>query len=243
MIKLIIDIGNTRAKLAIFDGLECIALQACNNQDLTELQELVDRYHPQKGILSSVIHLNETVQQQLHNTNIPILTLNGNTPLPLKDWESIPKSMGADRLCAIVEAANAAVGQELLVVDSGTCITYEYISAEGKYLGGNISPGADMRFKAMHEHTALLPLITSEGDVPQIGYDTATAMRSGVMLGIGREIEGYIRRLREKNPDILVFLTGGNILDFDIHIKSGIFADKLLLLKGLNRILDYNEHI
>ncbi|MCF0187747.1 MAG: type III pantothenate kinase, partial [Bacteroidaceae bacterium] len=122
-----------------------------------------------------------------------------------------------------------------------TCITYEFISETGEYLGGNISPGADMRFLAMHEHTALLPIVQAEGETPLIGHNTETAMRSGVMLGISHEIEGYIRRLREKNPHVLVFLTGGNILNFDTSIKSGIFADELLLLKGLNRILGYNE--
>ncbi len=242
MIKLIIDLGNTRAKLAIFKDDTCLEVRACSNKDLTELDGIINDYQPEKGIISSVIHPNEKVTEQLNSISIPMLKLNCNTPLPIKNWEKIPKTMGADRLAAIAEAVNEKPDTPLLVVDSGTCITYEFISDTGEYLGGNISPGADMRFMAMHEHTALLPIVSPEGDTPLIGYSTETAMRSGVMLGISHEIEGYIRHLREKNPKVLVFLTGGNVLNFDTNVKSGIFADKLLLLKGLNRILDYNEH-
>lgn len=241
MRKLIIDLGNTRAKLAVFEDDRCLEVRACSNKDLTELESIIRDFCPEKGIISSVIHPNDTVKEQLNQITIPMLQLNCNTPLPVPNWEKIPKSMGADRLAVIVEAINEKPDTPLLVVDSGTCITYEFISDTGEYLGGNISPGADMRFTAMHEHTALLPIVTPEGEIPLMGYDTETAMRSGVMLGISHEIEGYIRRLREKNPKVLVFLTGGNILNFDTNIKSGIFADKLLLLKGLNRILDYNE--
>lgn len=241
MVKLIIDIGNTRAKLAVFDAEECIELVSCSNHDLEGLEKLMQQYHPQKGILSSVVKLCPTVREQLQKTAIDILELNTNTPLPLKHPETIPPTMGADRIATIVEAVNQQPHQDLMVVDSGTCITYEFIDAEGRYMGGAISPGMDMRLQAMHQHTDLLPLVSAEGEAPLMSCDTRTEMRSGVIWGISHEIWGYASQLRTKKPNLLVFLTGGNIQNFDTNIKSGIFADSLLLLKGLNRILEYNE--
>ena len=132
-------------------------------------------------------------------------------------------------------------GGELLVIDSGTCITYDFLDAENHYQGGNIAPGLRLRLMAMHEHTALLPLIDGDGEAPELGYDTATALRSGVVWGIKYEIEGYIRRFRRKYPHVSVFLTGGDIKKLRISTKSSIFADDFLVPRGLNQILDYNE--
>ena len=130
---------------------------------------------------------------------------------------------------------------DLLIIDAGTCITYEFVTAAGEYLGGNISPGLDMRLKALHEHTARLPLIAQEGPTPAIGCDTETAIRAGVVHGIRLEIEGYIRQYQEKYPGLFVFLTGGTCFDFDSRLKNCIFADKYLVPRGLNRILEYND--
>ncbi|MDR2860026.1 MAG: type III pantothenate kinase, partial [Mediterranea sp.] len=126
------------------------------------------------------------------------------------------------------------------VIDAGTAITYEFIDAKGQYHGGNISPGMQMRFKALHHYTERLPLIQSDGDAPPVGVSTETAIRSGVLKGIEYEMMGYITKFRDKYPDLLVFLTGGDAFSFDTRVKSIIFADKFLVLKGLNRILNYN---
>ena len=128
----------------------------------------------------------------------------------------------------------------MLIIDAGTCITYEVIDAQGNYWGGNIAPGMQMRLHALHEHTARLPLVSAEGPVPGMGYDTETAIRSGVLRGMKYEIEGYIKSMRAKYPKLLVFLTGGDKINFDSKIKNIIFADKYIVPRGLNKILDYN---
>ena len=134
-------------------------------------------------------------------------------------------------------------GKDLLVIDAGTCLTYEFIDAQGNYHGGNIAPGKLMRFKALHSYTAKLPLIEAEGNIPELGYNTETAIRSGVIKGMEFEISGYITHLQKKYPELLVFLTGGDEFSFDTNLKNIIFADKFLVLKGLNRILEYNDKI
>ena len=132
-------------------------------------------------------------------------------------------------------------GHDLLIVDAGTCLTYEFIDRKGHYKGGCISPGLQMRLKALRAFTAKLPLIDSEGPHPEVGYDTETCIRSGVIQGMKFEIEGRIKYFQEKYPDLLVFLTGGDIFNFDSKIKNLIFADKYIVPRGLNRILAFNN--
>ncbi|MBQ5722460.1 MAG: type III pantothenate kinase, partial [Bacteroidaceae bacterium] len=163
------------------------------------------------------------------------------TPVPITNRYRSPKTLGADRLAAAVGARSLKPGKDLLIIDAGTCITYEVIDAKGNYWGGNIAPGMQMRLRALNEFTAKLPLVSAEGNVPGMGYDTETAIRSGVLRGMKYEIEGYIRSMRSKYPKLLVFLTGGDKINFDATIKSIIFADKFIVPRGLNKILDYNH--
>ena len=121
----------------------------------------------------------------------------------------------------------------VLVIDAGTCITYDLIEPTGDVFKGAISPGVGLRLKAMHEHTALLPLIDPEGEVELLGLDTDTALRSGAVMGAALEIEGFIRRLARQYPDVKVFVTGGNHFDFDEEIKTRIISEPMLIFKGL----------
>ena len=132
-------------------------------------------------------------------------------------------------------------GTDVLVIDVGTCITYDFVNANGEYLGGNISPGPKLRLMALSEHTSKLPLVSRHGDTPEVGYSTETAIRSGVLNGIRREIEGYISDFLLKYPRLLVYLTGGVHLDLHISEKMRIFADDFILSYGLNCILEYKK--
>ena len=146
-------------------------------------------------------------------------------------------------MAAVVGASTLKPGQDLLIIDAGTCITYEVIDKYGNYWGGNIAPGMYMRLKSLHHFTAKLPLVSPKGDVPGMGYDTHTAIRSGVLRGMKYEIEGYIRSMRAKYPNLMVFLTGGDEINFDAGIKSIVFSDKYIVPRGLNRILDYQDSL
>ena len=237
--NLIIDIGNTRAKAFAFESDEIIESMATDHK-LTGLEEFAQRMGCRQGIYSSVAHIPEEGYKALESVGFPMMQLTGQTPVPVHILYHTTETLGADRIAAIVGARTMQPEGYLLVIDSGTCITYEFLDEENNYLGGNISPGLEMRLKAMHEHTALLPLISREGEAPEMGYDTATALRSGVVWGIKYEIEGCIRHFREKYPQISVFLTGGDIKYLDMSLKSSIFADDFIVPKGLNEILLYN---
>ncbi len=241
--NLIIDIGNSVAKLAVFDSNEMVEIRHCSNRTLDQLPDLCNRYAIRKGILSSVISLNEECRKQLADLDFPIIELNYRTPVPIKNLYQTPQTLGMDRLAAVVGANAIQPGKPLLVIDAGTCITYDFIDEEGQYHGGNISPGKRMRFQALHTFTDKLPEIHPEGEIPAYGKSTETAIRSGVIHGIEFEIKGYISHLAKNYPELLVFLTGGDDFSFDTNLKNTIFADGLLVLKGLNRILTYNDEI
>lgn len=237
--NLIIDIGNTRAKAFAFEGDDIVESMATDHK-LTGLVEFAQRTGCTRGIYSSVAHIPEEGYKALESLGFPLLQLTGQTPVPVKIKYHTTETLGADRIAAIMGARTRQPEGELLVIDSGTCITYEFLDAENNYIGGNISPGLRLRLLAMHEHTALLPLISGEGEAPELGYDTATALRSGVVWGMTYEIEGYIRRFQKKYPQISVFLTGGDAQKLDISQDCCIFADDFIVPRGLNAVLEYN---
>ena len=241
--NLIIDIGNTSAKLAVFSQGEMMEMVRCSNQLLEGMEALCTQYPIRRGILSSVISLSETVRSQLEALPFPLLEFTYQTPIPIRNLYETPQTLGVDRLAAVIAAYTQQPNQPALVIDAGTCITYDFIDGQGQYQGGNISPGMEMRFKALHSFTDKLPHVDAQGETPDYGKSTETAIRSGVIRGIEHEISGYIRLLRKNYPSLLVFLTGGNEFSFDTNLKSGIFADGFLVLKGLNRILEYNDVI
>lgn len=242
-VNLIIDIGNTASKIAIFEQGEIKEMIRCSNQSLDELVALCRQYPIQKGILSSVVSINETIRQQLSLLPFPVLEFTYQTPIPIRNLYQTPQTLGVDRLAAVVAAYYQKPNNPALVIDAGTCITYDFLDEHGQYWGGNISPGMEMRFKALHSFTDKLPYVAVSGETPLYGNSTETAIRAGVIRGIEHEICGYIKQLQKNYPSLLVFLTGGNEFSFDTNLKSGIFADGFLVLKGLNRILEYNDVI
>ena len=241
--NLAIDIGNTSAKIAVFGRGEAIELCQGSNQSLRGLEDICQRYPIQKGIWSTVITPSQTIKEQLENLPFPLMEFDYQTPIPIRNLYQTPQTLGTDRLAAVIGAYDQMPNHDILVIDAGTCITYDFIDHKGRYHGGNISPGMNMRFKALHTFTGKLPEVRAIGKVPPYGQTTENAIRAGVIHGIEYEIDGYIRQLLKKYPSLLVFLTGGDDFSFDTNLKSLIFADGLLVLKGLNRILEYNDKI
>lgn len=240
-VNLIIDIGNTVAKIALFEGPSLVDVFYDSNQTLEQLPDICRRRPVERAIVATVIDLTAEVEARLAALPCPLLRLGPDTPLPVENLYETPRTLGYDRMAAVVGASDRFPGRDILVIDAGTCITYEFIDAAGRYHGGNISPGLQMRFKALHSFTGRLPLVASEGRCLPMGKDTETAIRAGVLRGIRYEMQGYIQDMKTKYPELLVFLTGGDEFSFDTNVKSIIFADKFLVLKGLNRILIYNN--
>ena len=240
MKNLTIDIGNTSIKYAIFDDKEMMHNGRIIGHDMSVLTREIAGWDVDNTMICSTIKLSDGQTEILKQTfsNMQILTYTTLTPIHNK-YKS-PQTLGMDRLAAVI-GAYAQSHDNTLIIDMGTAITYDFINKEGEYMGGNISPGMDMRLKALHEHTDRLPLVEPEGKHPWIGEDTESAIRCGVTDGIRYEIEGYIRKLSLKYHNLCVFFTGGDYLYFEDEIKMRIFADKYLVLKGLNETILFNS--
>ena len=240
--NLIIDAGNTCIKLVAFDGDAPVEVCTADYDELDKFTRFLSAYPFNRGIVSSVVDMPDATEMAIGELPFGVKRLvPGVTPVPLTIRYATPHTLGADRLAAAVGAYVKGGGTDVLVIDVGTCITYDFVNANGEYLGGNISPGPKLRLMALSEHTSKLPLVSRHGDTPEVGYSTETAIRSGVMNGIRREIEGYISDFLLKYPRLLVYLTGGVHLDLHISEKMRIFADDFILSYGLNCILEYKK--
>ena len=235
--NLIIDIGNSYCKSALFEDGVIKDFHKGSNKSIEILDKWCKTYRIEKAILSSVIEVPKSIIEQLEKISCPYLHFNAQTKLPIKILYKTPNTLGVDRIAAVVGAQSEAPQKDILVIDAGSAITYDFLDAQGNYHGGNIAPGVKMRLAALHEHTGKLPLVSPQGDTPAMGYNTETAIRSGVINGIKHEIEGYISEISKKYPSLLIFLTGGDEKILINSIKNRIFADEFLVLKGLNRIL------
>lgn len=242
--NLIIDIGNTCVKLVCFNEGKVVEEQRTDKDDVAALQSFCNRYPFSRGICSSVSDISEEYSAALSSLPFSMMEFkSGVTRVPIINKYSTPLTLGSDRLAAVVGANLLQPGRDVLVIDIGTCVTFDFINSSGEYLGGNISPGPTMRLKALNHFTARLPLVERRGDTPDFGTDTTTAIRSGVMNGIKYEIEGYIHSFLAKYPQLFVYLTGGVHLNLQFSENLSIFADDFIVPKGLNRILEYNnEH-
>ncbi|AGA77131.1 type III pantothenate kinase [Echinicola vietnamensis] len=238
MKNLVIDIGNTRIKAALFHGEEQI--EDCVETHLDELLLKVGLWEFDQVMVSSVRWSQEELEVMLP---FGFLFLDRSVPLPVTNGYETPHTLGLDRIAAAIGAQGMAHGGPVLSIDLGTCITYDFIDDTHRYLGGAISPGVEMRFKAMHAQTAKLPLLEHipSAEFPDlIGNNTASGMKSGVYHGVYFELEGAIARYQSHYQDLKVFICGGDAKFFESLTKDYIFVIPNLVLHGLNRILNYN---
>lgn len=237
--KLAIDLGNTFAKTGLFD--EDTLLEIHWKLSLDDLAAYVQRVNPEYMIISSVSYSFIELLQLFNGVKTEIVFLNSTTPLPIVKNYDTPDTLGADRLAAAIGATVLYPVQNNIVIDMGTCITYDLIDAQHIFQGGIISPGMQMRFKAMNTFTKRLPLLEAPSETPAlIGKSTTTAMQSGVMNALVAEINGLIEQYRSDLTKINVIFCGGDATFFANRIKYPNFVVPELVLIGLNRILDYN---
>ena len=235
--NLVVDYGNTLAKVAIFNQSELAEKFVFTSKE--ELETFVKKSTAENFIVSSV----NTNAQQILDWAIGAkrkYVLSYQLPLPVKLRYSTPHTLGVDRIAGACGAVQLFKGFNTLVIDSGTCITYDFTDVEGNYWGGGISPGLLMRFKAVHTFTARLPLVTPTEEPELVGNSTETSIQSGIINGMAGEIEGIIERYRLKYPDLKVILCGGDAPFFENKLKAAIFASPDLVLFGLNSVLIHN---
>ena len=238
--NLAIDIGNTRIKLGLFDGRELIEKRTWQTWSLEKIKSLTTNQNVENVIFSNVGRKMPDEIEAYLRRQFRCIELITQTPLPIQNAYKTPETLGKDRLAAVVGAFEMFPHQNCLVIDAGTCITYDLLRQDGVYLGGNIAPGLEMRLKAMHHFTANLPLLELGSTENFVGYSTESAMRNGAQFGTVLEIQGYMDWCRSELGEINVILTGGSVDFFVKNLKSQIFVNPDLVLLGLNKILNYN---
>ncbi|WP_159517663.1 type III pantothenate kinase [Sunxiuqinia indica] len=239
--NLVIDIGNSRIKLAVFENSEILHHIVVDELHPEHIQDLLLQHDDLKNVIvSSVRDYSAELKHFLRQSFDTYIELDADTPVPIINRYKTPESLGKDRLAAAVGATVLYPNQNVLVIDAGTAITYEFISSKHEYLGGNISPGLTTRFKALHQFTGKLPLLRENEKTPLIGTDTESAIQSGVQMGLLFEVEKYIEHFNTIYEKLQIIITGGDAILFDKKFKKTIFVAFNLTLIGLNRILEHN---
>ena len=238
--NLCIDQGNSSTKIGIFNEDSLVETIVFEQLNTANIESLFARHALKACILSSVTGEYDDVLRYLSEKKVSVTLLTHTTPLPFVNRYETLETLGKDRVAAVAGAAFLQPETDLLVIDAGTAITYDFIDAAGNYHGGNIAPGLDMRFRALHEFTRKLPLADLNTEVSLLGKNTASALQAGVFHGTIFEVDGYIDQLKLKYPKLLTFLTGGSTIYLVTKLKSAIFAERNLVLIGLNRILLFN---
>lgn len=239
--NLIIDIGTSFIKTAVFHNQEILFKDMIHNISDEYLSSIIHDFpHLRYSILSSVRKKDQVLFELLKNKFDYFIELTSETLIPLKNLYKSPATLGYDRLAASVGANNIFPGSNVLVIDVGSAITIDFVNDKNEYTGGNISPGMAMRFKALNEYTANLPLEKPQEDFELLGSGTSAAIVNGVQNGIIFELDCYINRLAKIKKNLKVILTGGDVDFFAKKLKNSIFVDSNLTLKGLNKILEYN---
>ena len=245
--NLIIDIGNTFTKLVIFDSSnhlsEWLSLPA--TKVLDKISQILLKYPVEAAIISQVGKPVKNLEKLLKNRGIYVIKISSSVRLPFEVAYKTPESIGADRLALVAGALSHQNGKNQLIIDAGTCVTYDFVDKNNLYHGGAISPGLSLRFKSLNDYTANLPLLEPENEpLDWLGNDTASSIKSGVIWGLVHEIEGFIVKYNLKFDNLTVYLTGGDEKVLDRYIKNKIFvSSKFLLWEGMNHLLNLNKNL
>ena len=248
--NLCVDQGNSRTKVALMtDEGKIMKHLIYKSFSSADVERLFDLYDITDSIISSVVDIEAAVVNTLHRRSQHFVLFDHMTPVPIINRYDTPQTLGQDRLAAAVGAKSLCPNENLLIIDAGSAITYDFVSAEGEYMGGNIAPGIKMRFTMLQRMTKKLPLVDAEENelIPLFGTNTRDAIAAGVIRGVAYEVKGYMRTLKEKMPHYQTFLTGGhapyvlNNVRSSRNEKREICYEKNLVLIGLNTILVYNK--
>lgn len=248
--NLCIDQGNSRTKVALMtDEGKMINHFIYKQFSSADVERLFDLYDISDSIISSVVNIEAAVVNTLHRRSQHFVLFDHNTPVPIVNRYDTPQTLGQDRLAAAVGAESLCPDENLLIIDAGSAITYDFVSDKGEYMGGNIAPGLKMRLTMLQRMTKKLPLVEVEEHelIPLFGKNTRDAIAAGVIRGIAYEVKGYMRTLSEKVPHFQTFLTGGNAPYILNNVRTSrtekrdIRVEKNLVLIGLNTILIFNK--
>lgn len=238
-LNLTIDQGNSSVKIAVWEGGALVDQETMQELTRQQLAKTVSRFHPERALCCSVTGNGRRMAQWLVTQGVDAREVSHDMPLPLVLDYATPQTLGEDRIAAAVGAWSLFPGQNLLVVDMGTAVTYDVVGADGHFRGGNIAPGIGMRLRSLNSFTARLPKVGGYGETPFVGFDTATAMRAGAVRGVVAEI-AYYRSMLPENTQVV--LTGGWASHVSEFLDFPVTVEKCLVTKGLLSILLYNEN-
>lgn len=240
--NLIVDVGNTFVKFAVFQNDELIHKVSFKLSKFKKEFKKLKRDFPKlkTAIISSVGRLSKE-EIEIVKEELEVLELNHKIKLPFKNLYKTPKTLGVDRIALVSASVNQFPDNNVLIIDAGTCITYDFVNEKNEYLGGAISPGIRLRYHALHNLTANLPLLDKNQPESIIGNSTESSIHSGVVMGVVKEIDGVIDQYKAEHQDLTVILTGGDANFLSNQLKNSIFANSNFLLEGLNYILDFNS--
>lgn len=244
-LNLVLDIGNTRLKIGLFDGNRLAEQANWTDWTLEELVSFGNQAGADRVIVSSVATPERDTVRRLAASFPLALELTHETPLPFANTYRTPETLGKDRLAAVAGAQALFPGRNCLVIDCGTCIKYDLLTADGVYRGGNIAPGAAMRIRAMHTFTARLPEVAMRMPEDMVGYSTETALQNGALRGAVLEMAGFAAQFEQRASPLTVVLTGGDAEFLTPHLVDlpGRILEPQLTLYGLNHILEFNDRV
>ena len=240
--NLIIDVGNTLIKLAVFDTFELKEQVKCEPGEFLETLARLQKEFKIKNCILSTVGSFPAEYSQILKEEFQLMLLDNFTAVPFSNQYGTPATLGVDRIALAAAAVKKYPDRDVLVIDAGSCITYDIITKKGDYLGGTISPGIRMRYKALNTFTANLPLLEPVANFVETGNSTEESIHSGVLQAVVFEIQGFIASYKQKYPHLTVILTGGDAQYLLDSLKSDIFANSNFLLEGLNYILEHNKH-
>jgi type III pantothenate kinase len=238
--NLVIDIGNTNVKAALFEERDLITTQRIANSGIVAIKAFCGEASVEKVIVSSVATDPSDVVSVLRETGYFVHHLTWKSKFPFKNLYQTPETLGVDRLASAAGAISQYGKSNMLIIDAGSAVTYDIIS-NGVFKGGSISPGMEMRFKALHSFTGRLPLCSFSRDFKYPSVNTREAITSGVVMGLAFELNEYIRTIRNEYSELVTILTGGDSLLFNELIKDEYVAIPNLVIEGLNYLLEYNS--
>ncbi|MBR6116613.1 MAG: type III pantothenate kinase [Paludibacteraceae bacterium] len=247
--NLCIDQGNSRTKVALVEEGRITHHFIYRSFSSADVERLCSLYPVSDSIISSVVNIEPAVVNTLNRLSRRFVLFDHQTPVPITNLYDTPETLGQDRLAAAVGAKALCPNENLLIIDAGSAITYDFVSAEGEYMGGNIAPGLKMRFTMLQRMTKKLPLVDADENelLPLFGRNTRDAIAAGVIRGVAYEVKGYMRTLKHQVPHFETYLTGGhanyilrNVRDSKRE-KRTIRHEPNLVLIGLNEILEYNK--
>jgi type III pantothenate kinase len=242
MVNLVIDIGNTAMKAACFQGKTLIRSVRASWTDPEAVEEALLRLmasDPKQTLISSVSGQNKQINNFLKIAKLKAVYFEPSSGIPIINKYETPETLGKDRLANAIAAAAAFPSKPIVVIDAGTCIKFDFITKNNEYFGGSISPGIDMRFRALHEFTARLPLLERTETVYLVGKNTQESIHSGVINGALAEVKGILEQYQMTHKDLVVIVTGGDYPLLQRTLKTSVIPEPWLTLKGLNEILLY----